>query len=115
MRLRSIFLSILIGVTSSCAPHETKPTTPGPTSAPTTSKAERAGIAVYVNDELLTDYQPRSSLITKQTPIDKPKFDVVDIHCHWSLEQNPQALLKSMDELGETRAINLSGGTGDQL
>ena len=82
--------------------------------APTTNPAETAGVAVYVGDELLRDYNPASSLVVKQTPIDKPKFPVIDIHCHWSLKQSPEALLKAMDRLGIEKAVNLSGGFGDE-
>src|SRR5262245_48536491 len=89
----------------------------GEARAPTTQKSEdeRAGVAVWVGDELLKDYDPKSTLVTKQSPIDKPKFPVIDIHCHWNLDRDPKALLAAMDDLGETRAINLSGGYGDQL
>ncbi len=83
--------------------------------APTSKPAERAGVAVYVDDELIRDYQPVPSLVTKVTKITRPKFPVIDAHCHWSLEQNPQRLLAAMDKLGETKAINLSGGFGPTL
>lgn len=74
-----------------------------------------AGQAVYVGNELLKDYRPASSLVTKVTDVTKPRFPVVDVHCHWFIQQDPQFLLTQMDKLGVRRAVNLSGGYGRQL
>src|SRR5262249_51453423 len=106
MTARFSLVMLLSIAAASCTPAENKKP---PATMPATQKTERAGVAVYVGDELLTDSTPQPALVTKQTKIKKPKFDVIDIHCHWTLKQDPAALLKSMDELGETRAINLSG------
>lgn len=72
-------------------------------------------MAVYVDDDLMMDYKPEPALVTKKSTITKPKFPVIDIHCHWSLKQDPQRLLKAMDQLGEDKAVNLSGGFGPEL
>lgn len=84
---------------------------------PTTEKPDEVpiGRAVYVGDELMTDYRPRPALVTPVHLIEKPKFPVVDVHCHWSLQQTPEQLIAAMDALGVTRAANLSGGWGDTL
>ena len=73
------------------------------------------GRAVYVGDELLMDYRPRPALVTPVHLIDRPKFPVTDVHCHWSLEQSPEQMIAAMDKLGVARAVNLSGGWGDTL
>lgn len=73
------------------------------------------GRAVYTKDELLKNYDPQPQLVTKQTTLATPKFPVIDIHCHWTLQQDPKLLLKAMDDTGVTRAINLSGGSGSNL
>ncbi|MEX0886138.1 MAG: amidohydrolase family protein [Phycisphaeraceae bacterium] len=73
------------------------------------------GRAVYVRDHLLLNYDPQSALNAAVTQVEQPRFEVVDIHCHWSLELEPDALLTAMDERGIRRAINLSGGHGEQL
>jgi len=75
----------------------------------------QAGVAVYVGDELLKDYRPTPSLVTKVTAVERPKFPAVDVHCHWFMQQDPQFLLAQMDKLGVKRAVNLSGGHGAQL
>lgn len=80
---------------------------------PTTEPA--IGRAVYVGEELLKDYDPEPTLKTAATTIDKPKFPVIDIHCHWTMQQSPHQLLKAMDELGVERSVNLSGGFGAEL
>ncbi|MDB5328033.1 MAG: putative metal-dependent hydrolase of the TIM-barrel fold protein, partial [Phycisphaerales bacterium] len=72
-------------------------------------------MAVYVDDQLMLDYKPESALVNKQTVVTHPKFPVIDVHCHWSLKQDPQQLLRAMDKLGEERAVNLSGGFGPDL
>jgi len=65
--------------------------------------------------ELYSFYKPKSMLRTHQTVIDRPKFPVVDAHCHWTVDTDPQALIHAMDELGIAYAVNLSGGWGKQL
>lgn len=76
---------------------------------------DEAGTAVYAGKELLKDYRPTPTLVTKRTLVQRPKFPAIDIHCHWSLMQDPQFLLTSMDKLGVKAAINLSGGYGKEL
>src|SRR5438874_2415121 len=83
--------------------------------APTALPADEIGRAVYVGDDLLRDYQPRPTLVTRVSPKPTPRFPVIDIHCHWLLQQDPQLLLKAMDELGVRKAVNLSGGYGPAL
>jgi predicted TIM-barrel fold metal-dependent hydrolase len=82
---------------------------------PATRPQERAGTAVYAGGELLTDYRPVPTLVTQRTRVDKPKYPVTDIHCHWSDAQDPRRLLAAMDALGLRRAVNLSGGHGAAL
>lgn len=83
--------------------------------AQTTRPADDAGVAVYVGKEMVKAYHPTPALVTKQTEVKTPKFPVVDIHCHWSIYQDPVELNKAMDLLGMTRAVNLSGGYDDYL
>lgn len=85
----------------------------GQTTAPTSRPT--AGQGVFVGDELLTPYTPASTLVTEQHKPLKPKFPAIDIHCHWTLQQDPKAMLAAMDELGITHAVNLSGGSGEAL
>src|SRR5262245_48576279 len=108
MKAWRIVVTLMVGLPPGCMQKTLAPATQA-------SDDERAGIAVWVGDELLKDYSPKSTLVTRQTLIDKPKFPVVDIHCHWTLERDPHALLAAMDDLRETRDINLSGGYGEQL
>ena len=64
---------------------------------------------------LLKDYRPRSIYNIPQTKLAKARFPVVDIHCHWSLAEDPAGILRAMDELGMKAAVNLSGGYGEDL
>ena len=89
-------------------------TAPADVGRPATRDA-RAGTAVYVGDEMLRDYKPEPTLVAKRTRVDRPKFPVVDVHCHWSMAEDPRRLLAAMDALGVRRAVNLSGGNGPDL
>ena len=80
-----------------------------------TAPTSETGMAVYVGDELLKNYAPEPALVTKKTPIEKPKFPAIDIHCHWLFQQDPHKLLGAMDDLGVAKAVNLSGGYGREL
>jgi predicted TIM-barrel fold metal-dependent hydrolase len=73
------------------------------------------GTAVYVDGETVRDYRPEPALVTPVTEIDRARFPAVDVHCHWTLDRDPAALLAAMDERNVRRAVNLSGGGGDDL
>lgn len=73
------------------------------------------GQAVYVGNDIIKDYHPKSSLITETHEIVKPKFPVIDVHTHFSLDIDPAFIIKKMDELGIKRIVNLSGGWGKEL
>jgi len=71
---------------------------------------------------LLKDYRPRSKLVAKSTPIEKPKFPVVDAHNHLgnmfggNWEQRPvNELLDRLDEAGVTLYLDLDGGWGENI
>jgi predicted TIM-barrel fold metal-dependent hydrolase len=78
-------------------------------------KVTGTGRAVYTDAELLKDYAPKPALVTRVTPTPKPRFPAIDIHCHWTLQQDPKLLLKAMDDTGVRAAVNLSGGYGSNL
>ena len=106
---------VLLALTFLSAPTLSAAAAAAQTTRPSTPPEPDIGSAVYVGDEMLKDYQPEPALVTPEHVILKPKFPVVDVHCHWSLKQDPQQLLKAMDELGVSRSVNLSGGYGAEL
>jgi uncharacterized protein len=75
--------------------------------------------AAQKNQQLPTidQYQPKSTLVTKEHKIERAKFPFIDIHSHhW----NPTAaevdqLVKEMDTINLRVMVNLSGGTGERL
>jgi len=73
------------------------------------------GPAVYVGDDIIRRYDPTPALVTPVTLVARPKYPATDIHAHWPLQMEPAVLLAAMDDLGLERAVNLSGGFGDQL
>ncbi|NIP84711.1 MAG: amidohydrolase family protein [Planctomycetales bacterium] len=86
-----------------------------PNAAADTAKPPKAGVAVYAGDAMVRGYHPRSSLVVRQTPLTTARFPVIDIHCHWTLDADPVALLAAMDDRNVRVAVNLSGGWGAQL
>lgn len=72
-------------------------------------------MAVYVGDELLRDYHPQSTLVTPANLRERAKFPTIDFHCHWTRDLDPAAMLRAMDRLNVSNAVNLSGGYGPAL
>jgi predicted TIM-barrel fold metal-dependent hydrolase len=70
----------------------------------------------------LTDFKPRSRLVTKVTPVDEPMFPVIDAHNHlgeafgggW--DKRPlNELLDVLDEAHVTQYVDLDGGWGEDI
>src|SRR5688572_23655134 len=113
---RPLFLLLILPVSLSCAGGADPPVHATAASAGTSQEAAPdIGQAVYVGDELLKGYRPVPALVRKETIVEKAKFPVIDIHCHWSARQAPEALLAAMDERNVAYAVNLSGGSGQRL
>ena len=71
---------------------------------------------------LLTDFRPRSHLVTKTTQVDKPRFPVIDAHNHLAepfgggWDKKPFAeLLALLDEAGISHYVDLDGGWGEDI
>lgn len=67
---------------------------------------------------LLTDFHPKSKLVTRITPIERAKFPVIDAHNHlWNaFDGRPLAeLLDRLDEAGITTYVDLDGGWGEHI
>lgn len=73
-----------------------------------------------MDDVLLKDYAPRSSLVTGETFVEKARFPVINVHEHhypgWVRGKPLKAVLKdwlnTMDEVGIERSIILTSATG---
>ena len=71
---------------------------------------------------LLENYRPQSKLVTKTTPVDKPKFPAVDAHNHlgdpfgggWD-KKPVSELLDLLDEANVTLYVDLDGGWGEEI
>src|SRR4030088_2452686 len=65
----------------------------------------------------IDEYQPKSTLVTKEHKIERAKFPFVDIHSHhWNpTAEEVDRLVKEMDTINLRVMVNLSGGTGEQL
>ena len=74
-----------------------------------------------MNDLLLKDYAPHSTLVTEEHIVEKPRFPAVDIHNHhrfWTKDRGVQSvgrLVEMMDYCGITAINDLDGGFGDDL
>ena len=57
------------------------------------------------------DYNPTSTLVVPENPVERAKFPFVDIHSHqWNLtKERITSLVEEMDELNMGAMVNLSG------
>ncbi len=73
---------------------------------------------------LLSDYRPKSQLVTRVAKVEKPRFPVIDAHNHLSepfavsdhkpLPELPE-LLDLLDEAGVITFVDLDGGWGEEI
>jgi uncharacterized protein len=65
----------------------------------------------------IDEYQPKSTLVTKEHKIERAEFPFIDIHSHhWNpTAEEVDRLVKEMDSINLRVMVNLSGGTGEQL
>ncbi len=65
----------------------------------------------------IEEYQPKSTLVTKEHKIERAKYPFIDIHSHhWNpTPERVDQLVKEMDTINLRVMVNLSGGTGEQL
>src|SRR2546423_11419242 len=65
----------------------------------------------------IDEYQPKSTLVTKEHKIERAKFPFIDIHSHhWNpTAEEVDRLVKEMDTINLRVMVNLSGGTGEEL
>jgi predicted TIM-barrel fold metal-dependent hydrolase len=61
----------------------------------------------------LSDFQPRSMLVTPVHDLKRAKFPVIDYHNHLDA-QDPAAVLKVMDECGIERTVNITMRVGSE-
>jgi len=65
----------------------------------------------------IDEYQPKSTLVTKEHKVERAKFPFIDIHSHhWNpTAEEVDRLAKEMDTINLRVMVNLSGGTGEEL
>jgi len=66
----------------------------------------------------ITDYKPRTTLVTPQHPVPKAKYPVIDIHSHQPVPIGAaqfETVVGAMDRLNLRILVNASGATGDRL
>src|SRR5437588_8199856 len=65
----------------------------------------------------IDEYQPKSTLVTKEHKVERAKFPFIDIHSHhWNpTPEEVDRLVKEMDTINLRVMVNLSGGTGEAL
>ena len=71
----------------------------------------------YSQTPTIEEYQPKSTLVTKEHKIERAKFPFIDIHSHhWNpTVEEVDRLVREMDTINLRVMVNLSGGTGEQL
>lgn len=71
---------------------------------------------------LLSEYKPQAQLVVKETPVEAPRFPVVDAHIHlgskfggrW-LERPFDELLEALDAANVRTVVDLDGGWGESI
>ena len=69
----------------------------------------------------LAEFEPKSMLHVKETPVARARFPVIDFHTHVSRRRAqkpavpPADLLKAMDAVNLHTMVNLTGGAGEDL
>src|SRR5712691_7414381 len=65
----------------------------------------------------IEEYQPKSTMVTKEHKVERAKFPFIDIHSHhWNpTPEHVDQLVKEMDTINLRVLVNLSGGTGEEL
>lgn len=63
------------------------------------------------------EYNPKSTLVVAENPVNKAKFTFIDVHSHQfrMATQDLSTLIKDMDEMNMGVMVNLSGGSGEEL
>lgn len=83
-----------------------------------------AGGAALAQSKLdLSEFEPRSMLAARETPVPRAKFPVIDVHTHvvgfprreMIAAERLAEILRWMDELNIETMVVLTGGTGDPL
>ena len=71
----------------------------------------------YSQTPTIEEYQPKSTLVTKERKVERAKFPFIDIHSHhWNpTAEEVDRLVREMDTINLRVMVNLSGGTGEQL
>src|SRR4029077_17126900 len=65
----------------------------------------------------IEEYEPKSTLVTKEHKIERAKFPFIDVHSHhWNpTAEEGDRLRREMDTINLRVMVNLSGGTGERL
>src|SRR5260370_39526771 len=65
----------------------------------------------------IDEYQPKSTLVTKEHKIERAKFPFIDIHSHhWNpTREEVDRLVREKDTINLRGMVSLSGGTGAEL
>lgn len=73
--------------------------------------------SLFAQDVTFEEYNPPSSLVVPEHPVNRAKFPFIDIHSHqWRMgERDLNALAAEMDALNMGLMVNLSGGSGKTI
>ena len=64
------------------------------------------------------DYNPKSTLVVPEHPVNRAKYPIIDIHSHHNSRATPERInqvVKDMDALNIRTLVNLSGGQGENI
>ncbi|MFC4220239.1 amidohydrolase family protein [Flagellimonas marina] len=72
---------------------------------------------IFAQEMGFEEYNPTSTLVVAEHPVDRAKFKFIDVHSHQfrMANQDLSELIKDMNQLNEGIMVNLSGGSGEDL
>ncbi len=83
------------------------------TGKPAQDKFQAMVTAIAKVDLKLSDYHPRSMLVTAEHTVERPSVPAIDYHNHLD-SLDPREVLTIMDECGIERIVNITMQTGDE-
>nr|WP_299337875.1 amidohydrolase family protein [Allomuricauda sp.] len=74
-------------------------------------------LGLYSQQMSFEEYNPKSTLVVPENPVEKAKYTFIDVHSHQfrMASQDLSELIRDMDKMNMGIMVNLSGGSGSGL
>jgi predicted TIM-barrel fold metal-dependent hydrolase len=118
--LKLALLSAVVALTGGC---QTEQAVEEVTDSEQAQETVKYGVRVQsgpMDDLLVKDYKPGSSLRVPETKVDKPRVPVIDVHSHTGMSriktgEDVDDWVRTMDQAGVEKTIVFTGAIGDEF